>query len=156
LSVLVTTLDNKPVQKITFAPDGTMSFALDDQPVLGMGEGGPKQIGNSWRTDKIELDRRGRLHPMTPWYGTGTYGSYNPVPLMVGTAGWGLFIPTPWGAIDLSDSETGKFIPADPIPPGTVVPEDSSAGDALACHRRSTSLPGSTMCSSLTHRTPQR
>jgi alpha-glucosidase/alpha-D-xyloside xylohydrolase len=121
LSVLVTTLDNRPLQKITFAPDGTMSFALDDQPVLGMGEGGPKQTGDSWRTDKIELDRRGRLHPMTPWYGTGTYGSYNPVPLMIGTAGWGLFIPTPWGAIDLSDSETGKFIPADPIPPGTVV-----------------------------------
>ncbi|MCP4759264.1 MAG: hypothetical protein GY876_07385, partial [Planctomycetes bacterium] len=41
--------------------------------------------------------------------------------LMVGTAGWGLFIPTPWGAIDLSDSVTGTFIPADPIPPGTVV-----------------------------------
>ncbi|NQU21181.1 MAG: hypothetical protein HQ567_07860, partial [Candidatus Nealsonbacteria bacterium] len=121
LSVLVTTSDNKPVQKITFTPDGKMSFALDDQPVLGMGEGGPKQTGDSWRTDKIELDRRGRLHPMTPWYGTGTYGSYNPVPLMVGTAGWGLFIPTPWGAIDLSDSETGTFIPADPIPPGTVV-----------------------------------
>jgi len=121
LSVLVTTLDNKPVQKITFSPDGTMSFALDDQPVLGMGEGGPKQTGDSWRTDKIELDRRGRLHPMTPWYGTGTYGSSNPVPLMVGTAGWGLFIPTPWGALDLSDSETGTFIPADPIQPGTVV-----------------------------------
>jgi len=121
LSVLVTTLDNKPLQKITFTPDGKMSFVLDDQPVLGMGEGGPRQTGNSWRTDKIELDRRGRLHPMTPWYGTGTYGSYNPVPLMVGTAGWGMFIPTPCGAIDLSDAETGKFIPAEPIPPGTVV-----------------------------------
>ena len=47
LSVLVTTLDNKPLQKITFAPDGTMSFVLDDQPVLGMGEGGPKQAGAS-------------------------------------------------------------------------------------------------------------
>jgi alpha-glucosidase/alpha-D-xyloside xylohydrolase len=121
LSVLVTTLDNKPVQTITFAPDGKMSFALDDQPVLGMGEGGPRQTEDSWRTDKIELDRRGRLHPMTPWYGTGTYGSYNPVPLMIGTAGWGLFIPTPAGAIDLSDAETGTFIPAEPIAPGTVV-----------------------------------
>jgi alpha-glucosidase (family GH31 glycosyl hydrolase) len=121
LSVQVTTLDNEPLQKITFAPDGTMSFVLDDQPVLGMGEGGLKQTGDSWRTDKIELDRRGRLHPMTPWYGTGTYGSYNPVPLMVGTGGWGMFIPAPWGAIDLSDAETGKFIPAEPILPGTVV-----------------------------------
>ncbi|MBT3296863.1 MAG: glycoside hydrolase family 31 protein [Verrucomicrobia bacterium] len=121
LSVQVATLDNRIIQTITFAPDGTMSFALDDQPVLGMGEGGPKQTGDSWRTDKIELDRRGRLHPMTPWYGTGTYGSANPVPLMIGTAGWGMFIPTPSGAIDLSDSETGSFIPADPIAIGTVV-----------------------------------
>ena len=121
LSVQVTTLDNEPLQEITFAPDGTMSFVLDDQPVLGMGEGGPRQTGDSWRTDKIELDRRGRSHPMTPWYGTGTYGSNNPVPLMVGTGGWGMFIPTPSGTIDLSDSETGSFIPADPIAKGTVV-----------------------------------
>ena len=103
LSVHVTTLDNEPLQKITFAPDGSMSFVLDDQPVLGMGQGGPRQTGESWRTDKIELDRRGRSHPMTPWYGTGTYGSNNPVPLMVGTGGWGMFIPTPSGTIDLSD-----------------------------------------------------
>ncbi|MDA7619939.1 hypothetical protein N8606_01305, partial [Akkermansiaceae bacterium] len=121
LSVQVTTLDNEPLQKITFAPDGTMSFVLDDQPVLGMGQGGPRQTGDSWRTDKIELDRRGRSHPMTPWYGTGTYGSNNPVPLMVGTGGWGMFIPTPSGTIDLSDSETGSFIPAEPIAKGTVV-----------------------------------
>mgnify|MGYP001308898481 CR=1 FL=1 len=121
LSVQVTTLDNEPLQKITFAPDGAMSFVLDDQPVLGMGQGGPKQTGDSWRTDKIELDRRGRSHPMTPWYGTGTYGSNNPVPLMIGTGGWGMFIPTPSGTIDLSDSETGSFIPADPIAKGTVV-----------------------------------
>ncbi|MDP7218666.1 MAG: glycoside hydrolase family 31 protein, partial [Arenicellales bacterium] len=121
LSVQVTTLDNELLQKITFAPDGTMSFVLDDQPVLGMGEGGPRQTGDSWRTDKIELDRRGRSHPMTPWYGTGTYGSNNPVPLMVGTGGWGMFIPTPSGTIDLSDSETGSFIPAEPIAKGTVV-----------------------------------
>ena len=121
LSVQVTSSDNELLQKITFAPDGTMSFVLDDQPVLGMGQGGPRQTGDSWRTDKIELDRRGRSHPMTPWYGTGTYGSNNPVPLMIGTGGWGMFIPTPSGTIDLSDSETGSFIPADPIAKGTVV-----------------------------------
>jgi hypothetical protein len=63
LSVLVTTLDDKPIQKITFTPDGKMSFALDDQPVLGLGEGGPKQTGDSWRTDKIELDRPGVCIP---------------------------------------------------------------------------------------------
>ena len=156
LSVLVTTLDNKPLQKITFAPDGTMSFVLDDQPVLGMGEGGPKQTGDSWRTDKIELDRRGRLHPMTPWYGTGTYGSYNPVPLMVGTAGWGMFIPTPWGAIDLSDCRDGQVHPCRAHCAGHGgQPKDSSGKAASACHHPNTSSRAPTMCSSLIHKIPR-
>ena len=142
LSVRVTTLDGRVLQKITFAPDGTMSFALDDQPVLGMGQGGPKQTGDSWRTDKIELDRRGRLHPMTPWYGTGTYGSYNPVPLMIGTAGWGMFIPTPAGAIDLSDAETGTFIPAEPIAPGTVVSRKQQRKGRIGLPPPETFIPG--------------
>ncbi|MDR8390627.1 DUF5110 domain-containing protein [Aliifodinibius sp. S!AR15-10] len=33
--------------------------------------------------------------------------------MMVGTGGWGLYIPTPWGQIDLRDAEHGLFIPRD-------------------------------------------
>jgi alpha-glucosidase/alpha-D-xyloside xylohydrolase len=120
LSVLVTTQDGKPVQNIAFASDGTMSFALDDQPVLGLGEGGPKQQGN-WQEDTIEFDRRGRVHSMNPRYDTKAYGSRNPVAMMVGTSGWGMFVATPWGEIDLTSKDRGTFTPAKPIPPGTVV-----------------------------------
>jgi len=120
LTVLVTTSDNKPVQKITFTPDGKMSFVLDGHPVLGLGEGGPKQSGK-WQDDKVEFDRRGRAHILQPRYDTMAYGSRSPVALLAGTGGWGLFVATPWGDIDLTSKETGTFTPAVPIEPGTVV-----------------------------------
>ena len=120
LTVLVTTSDNKPVQKITFTPDGKMSFVLDGHPVLGLGEGGPKQSGK-WQDDKVEFDRRGRAHVLQPRYDTMAYGSRSPVALLAGTGGWGLFVATPWGDIDLTSKETGTFTPAVPIVPGTVV-----------------------------------
>ena len=120
LTVLVTTSENKPVQKITFTPDGKMSFALDGHPVLGLGEGGPKQ-GDKWQDDKVEFDRRGRAHVLQPRYDTMAYGSRSPVALLAGTGGWGLFVATPWGDIDLTSKETGIFTPAVPIEPGTVV-----------------------------------
>jgi|GEM_PF-107974 len=120
LTVLVTTSDNKPVQKITFAPDGKMSFVLDGHPVLGLGEGGPKQSGK-WQDDKVEFDRRGRAHVLQPRYDTMAYGSRSPVALLAGTGGWGLFVAAPWGDIDLTSKETGTFTPAVPIEPGTVV-----------------------------------
>lgn len=120
LTVLVTTSDNKPVQKITFTPDGKMSFALDGHPVLGLGEGGPKQSGK-WQDDKVEFDRRGRAHVLQPRYDTKAYGSRSPVALLAGTGGWGLFVATPWGDIDLTSKKTGTFTPAVPIEPGTVV-----------------------------------
>ena len=120
LTVLVTTSDNKPVQKITFTPDGKMSFVLDGHPVLGLGEGGPKQ-SDKWQDDKVEFDRRGRAHVLQPRYDTKAYGSRSPVALLAGTGGWGLFVATPWGDIDLTSKETGTFTPAAPIEPGTVV-----------------------------------
>jgi len=120
LTVLVTTSNNKPVQKIIFAPDGKMSFVLDGHPVLGLGEGGPKQ-GDTWQDDQVEFDRRGRDHVLQPRYDTKAYGSRSPVALLAGTGGWGLFVATPWGDIDLTSKETGIFTPAVPIEPGTVV-----------------------------------
>jgi alpha-glucosidase/alpha-D-xyloside xylohydrolase len=40
LTVVVTNAAGQPVQTLVFEPDGTLSFGLDGQPVLGMGEGG--------------------------------------------------------------------------------------------------------------------
>src|SRR5262245_44615401 len=55
------------VQEIVFENDGTLSFPLDDQPVLGLGEGGPlPEKGTPWREQPVQFDRRGRLDTMQP------------------------------------------------------------------------------------------
>src|SRR5436309_8418538 len=41
LTVVVTNAAGQPVQTLVFEADGNLSFGLDGQPVLGMGEGGP-------------------------------------------------------------------------------------------------------------------
>lgn len=118
LRVTVVNAKGHRVQDITFKNDGTFTFALDDQPVLGLGEGGPASPVNSvipepvadWNSQKVEFDRRGRLMKMHPRPQGGAYGSRNPVALLAGTSGWGLFIPTPWGQIDLRGSR-GVFMP---------------------------------------------
>jgi len=112
LTVIVTNNNGEPVQEIIFPKNGTMSFRLDDRPVLGMGAGGPATEPDSdWRTEPIEFDRRGRFFNMHPRWRSGAYGARNPVALMIGTSGWGLFVATPWGRIDLEDEDYGIFIP---------------------------------------------
>ncbi len=113
LAVVATTADGKPIQTIIFHQDGTLSFRIGGQPILGMGEGGPLPRGD-FRRQAIEFDRRGRFHNMRPRWQSDAYGSRNPVPLMIGTAGWGLFIAAPWGQIDLRDADQGLFSPWQP------------------------------------------
>lgn len=113
LTVVVRNADDKTVQEVIFKKDGTLSFKLGGQPVLGMGEGGPEGRGRR----EIEFDRRGRLHNMRPRWQSGEYGSRNPVAMMAGTEGWGLFVATPWGQIDLQDDQRGTFTPWDPPSP---------------------------------------
>ena len=112
LTVSVSNADGELVQEIAFQNDGKVSFDLDDQPVLGLGEGGPRaQRDRNWREQEIEFDRRGRLHKMEPRWQSDAYGSRNPVAMLVGTGGWGLFMATPWSQVDLSEEHTGSFIP---------------------------------------------
>jgi alpha-glucosidase/alpha-D-xyloside xylohydrolase len=113
LTVVVTTADGKPIQSIAFQEDGNLSFNGVGQPVLGLGEGGPLPKGN-FRNLPIEFDRRGRLDDMRPRWQSDAYGSRNPVALMIGTEGWGLFIATPWGQVDLRQPERGVFSPWQP------------------------------------------
>lgn len=124
LRVIVTGTHGEAIQDLVFADDGTLAFAIDDQPILGMGEGGP-QPGRNWREHQIEFDRRGRMHDMRPRWQGNAYGSRNPVALLVGTDGWGLFVATPWGAFDLRDTERGQFSPWQPPEP-PVIPENAS------------------------------
>jgi len=113
LRVLVARPDGTPVQELIFEDDGAVRFNIDDRPVLGMGEGGPEP-GRGWRSKEVEFDRRGRLHEMRPRWQSNAYGSRNPVPLLVGTGGWGLFAATPWVKVDLSDAEHGRLLPWQP------------------------------------------
>lgn len=112
LTVTVANSQGQLVQEITFQDDGNVSFKLDDQPVLGMGEGGPRaERGSDWRSRSVEFDRRGRLHKMEPRWQSNAYGSRNPVAMLVGTRGWGLFLSTPWAQVDLREKDRGTFIP---------------------------------------------
>ena len=110
LTVKVRATDGHVIQELTFLEDGSLTFILDGQPVLGMGEGGPR-MDTGWRDDTIEFDRRGRLHKMEPRWQSNAYGSRNPVAMLAGTGGWGLFVATPWVQVDLSDEKLGRFIP---------------------------------------------
>ena len=118
LSVEVRTAAGEPVQTLVFAEDGTVSFDVGPHPVLGMGEGGPEP-GDDWRTDHVvEFDRRGRFHQMRPRWQSNAYGSRNPVALLVGTEGWGLYVGTPWVQVDLREPGRGTFTAWErPAPP---------------------------------------
>lgn len=114
LTVTVSGRDGTVIQQLVFQQNGTMAFELDDSPVLGMGEGGPRPPEDyDWRELPIEYDRRGRVHDMHPRWQSNAYGSRNPVALMTGTSGWGLFVAAPWGKIDMEEEERGLFIPRD-------------------------------------------
>jgi len=115
LTVTVSNAHGDPIQKLVFEGDGTLSFALSDQPVLGMGEGGPKpEAGKNWRTEPIQFDRNGHADTMEPRWQSDAYGSRNPVAMLVGTEGWGVFVATPWVQVDLRDKRRGIFTPWQP------------------------------------------
>ncbi|MGC4035457.1 MAG: glycoside hydrolase family 31 protein [Chitinophagaceae bacterium] len=98
------------IQEISFTENGSISFKTGNSPVLGMGEGGPKPIkGTDWRLDQIQFDRRGVYDSMQPRWQANAYGSRNPVPLLIGTEGWALFVATPWIEVDLRNPSDGFF-----------------------------------------------
>jgi alpha-glucosidase/alpha-D-xyloside xylohydrolase len=132
LAVIVTTADGEPLQEITFQENGNLTFRKGRRPVLGLGEGGPQPAPRGQRNElPVQFDRNGALHEMVPRWESGAYGSRNPVALMIGTEGWGLFIATPWGEIDLRDDERGLFKPWKP-PTGAELPgRDGTARESL-------------------------
>jgi alpha-glucosidase/alpha-D-xyloside xylohydrolase len=131
LTVEVRNAAGHAVQKLVFEDSGKVSFDIGGSPVLGMGEGGPENR-SSWQTDSIEFDRRGRFHEMRPRWQSGAYGSRNPVPLVIGTAGWGLYVATPWVQVDLSDANRGTFIPWQRPEKSAAATRDSAPGDSAA------------------------
>ena len=132
LTVTVKNARGQLVQELTFEPDGNLSFKLDEHPVLGMGEGGPRpRQGRPWRQDAPQFDRRGHLDTMEPRWQADMYGSRNPVAMLLGTAGWGLFVATPWVQVDLQNKDRGTFLPWKPTPADQVPQNERNQQQAL-------------------------
>src|SRR5882672_10114480 len=79
------------VQQLALDPDGNVSFATGNSPLLGLGEGGP------------QFDRRGSADPMVSGQGgyrLETHGGRVPIPWIISTEGWAMFIHQPFGTFD--------------------------------------------------------
>jgi alpha-glucosidase/alpha-D-xyloside xylohydrolase len=117
LTVLVKSGTGREIQKLVFdEKTGRVSFNVGKAPVLGLGEGG-QQPGKGSGPLGVQFDRRGKLDVMRPGWGSGTLGSRNPVAVLVGTDGWGLFVASPWVQVDLRDAAEGAFIPTNEVTP---------------------------------------
>jgi len=111
------------VQQLKIDPaTGALTFLTGDAPLLGFGEGGP------------QFDRRGDNDPMRSGQGgyrLGTNGGRVPIPWLIGTSGWAIFIHQPAGAWDLSGPEA-KFTRAVPVAPrGSTAPPPPAEPAAL-------------------------
>jgi alpha-glucosidase (family GH31 glycosyl hydrolase) len=112
LTLTVSDNENRQIQKFTFLDDETVSFLVNDEVVLGLGEGGSKPAaGVNWRNLAVEFDRSGRYDSMIPRWQRDAYGSRNPAPVMIGTSGWATFVVSPWVQVDLRSKGKGMFIP---------------------------------------------
>jgi len=93
------------IQKITVDEEtGVVSFVTGDSPILALGEGGP------------QFDRRGSVETMRSGQGgykLATHGGRVPIPWLIGTAGWAMFIHQPFGTFDFTGPES-KFLPKSP------------------------------------------
>ena len=90
LTIEVASLAGKLVQRLSFDEKGRgVTFRLGAGPVLGLGGGG------------AQFDRRGSFDAMNNGHRAGEYqifGSRVPIPFLIGTEGWGLFLHRPFRA----------------------------------------------------------
>jgi alpha-glucosidase/alpha-D-xyloside xylohydrolase len=101
LTITVTGPTGKVVQQLLLGDaDGSMTFRTK-APVLGLGEGG-KQFDRSGSLFKMV---NGQIPPLL-----STHGATIPVPFLIGTEGWAMFVQGPWGEFDLQDGK-GRFLP---------------------------------------------
>ncbi len=102
IAIRVEAPDGRIIQQIRVNGDtGAVTFHLGDGPVLGLGEGGQ------------QFDRRGSVDRMRSGQGgyrLRTHGGRVPVPWLIGTSGWAMFVHQPAGQFDLTGTE-GRFVP---------------------------------------------
>ena len=93
------------VQQLSIDPQtGVMTFELRGGPLLGLGEGGP-QFDRRGSTDRMKSGQGG--------YMLRTHGGRVPIPWIIGTGGWAVFIHQPFGTFDFTGS-VGRFEPSSP------------------------------------------
>ena len=80
---------------------GGFSFRLGSGPILGLGEGG-RQFDRRGAVDRMRSGQGG--------YSLRTHGGRVPIPWLIGTSGWGMFIHQPGGTFDLT-ADPGRFAP---------------------------------------------
>jgi len=102
LTISLQSAQGTPIQQIRLDQEtGAIHFTIGDSPLLGLGEGGP------------QFDRRGSVDQMKSGQGgykLATHGGRVPIPWLVSSAGWAMFIHQPHGSFDLTAPE-GKFLP---------------------------------------------
>jgi alpha-glucosidase/alpha-D-xyloside xylohydrolase len=103
LSFTVETESGELIQHLVLDLEtGTVVFNTGNSPLLALGEGGP------------QFDRRGSVDVMRSGQGgyqLATHGGRVPIPWLIGTQGWAMYIHHPFGAFDFT-GEQSKFTPA--------------------------------------------
>ncbi len=98
----------KLVQRLVVeTKNGSLSFTTGGSPLLGLGEGGP------------QFDRRGSIDEMRSGQGgykLGTHGGRVPIPWIISTSGWAMFIHQPYGRFDFTGAESKFLSFADSLP----------------------------------------
>ena len=104
LTIRVERIAGGVVQELTLdTTSSELRFHTGDGALLGLGQGGP------------QFDRRGSSDKMVSGQGgykLGTHGARVPVQLLIGTAGWGMFVHHPLGSFDLSGDQ-GRLVAMD-------------------------------------------
>jgi alpha-glucosidase (family GH31 glycosyl hydrolase) len=83
---------------------GALSFQTGNSPLYGLGEGG------------LQFDRRGSTDVMRSGQGgykLATHGGRVPIPWIISTSGWAMFIHQPYGTFDFTGPQS-KFQPLKP------------------------------------------
>ncbi len=112
LSFTIQNASGEIIQKISIDKETALvTFQTGSTPLLALGEGGP------------QFDRRGQSFNNRSGQGgyqLRTHGGRVPIPFMIGSGGWAMFIHQPFGAFDFSGAD-GKFTPMYPTT-GVITP----------------------------------
>ena len=112
LTFTISNLNDELIQQLSVDTEtAAVTFRTGDSPLLGLGEGGP------------QFDRRGSTDSMRSGQGgyhLATHGGRVPIPWIVGTVGWAMYIHQPFGTFDFTQTES-KF---QPIGTETALPLD--------------------------------